>query len=108
MGYYKVYNDYNYRDGDCDGNYGYVKGIHKCCLKGLSDYGKGIGNGISEKLITCYSEGEGEGKGFYMYNCFKTKIVDIKRSETNKKIFIRRYILKFYSLLYFWHNGRIK
>lgn len=96
------YNDYNYRDGDCDVNYdgdnGYVKGIHKCCLKGLSDYGKGKGNdkdkgnGISEKLLTCYSDMEGEdgggAGGFYMYNCVKTEIVDIKGSETNKKIFI--------------------
>ena len=86
------YNDYNYRDGDCDGYNGYLKGIHKCCLKGLSDYG----NGISEKLLTCYSDGEGEGVagagagagGFYMYNCVKTEIVDIKGSENNKKIFI--------------------
>lgn len=88
---YDYYMD-NWYTPECDEYDNYNdNSFHSCCYLALSNFRKNS----SEKFLECYSSASGGGVGggesykeYYMYNCFKTSVVDIKKTALNKKVFI--------------------
>ena len=86
---YDYYMD-NWYTPECD-EYDSDNSFHSCCYLALNNFRKNS----SEKFLECYSSASGGGGGvgggyeeYYMYNCFKTSVVDIKKTALNKKVFI--------------------